>query len=169
LNGDGSPDFVVSLESGYLSFVLNQGDGTFGAPTFLGTAGLPDAIALADLDADGDLDAIVGEENLDGSGTVTLNIFFNEGGLIFAPPVEYPATESTDVRQVDMNSDGLPDVCTAGSNIYLNDGHGKFAAAITLPVTIGGPITFGDVNGDGKTDIVIGAFRHVHVLLNTSP
>lgn len=169
LNGDGNPDFVVSLESGYLSFVLNQGDGTFGAPTFLGTAGLPDAIALTDLDADGDLDAIVGEESLGGSGTVTLDVFSNEGGAPFAPPAEYPATVSTDVRQVDLNGDALPDVCTAGSNIYLNDGHGKLAAAITLPVTIGGPIAFGDVNGDGKTDVVIGAFRHVHVLLNTSP
>jgi hypothetical protein len=170
LNGDGSPDFVVSLESGYLSFMLNNGDGTLAAPTFVGTAGLPDVVAIADLDGDGRTEPILGQELIGPAAPMShLSVYTNGGGVTFGPPVDYPVASSLSLQVVDLNCDGKADLFTDGKDVRVSKGNGVLEPPVTLPISTDGPIAFGDVNGDGKTDVVVGAYRHVHVLLNTCP
>ena len=170
LNGDGRPDLAVTLENRFVSILLNHGDGTFGPPTFFSTEKLPDTVLIADLNGDATGDLVLGQEPGLGSTPTTLSTFLNSSGAVFAPPTTYNVADSIDIRLVDFNGDGKVDLVTDGRDVRLNKGGGVFAAPVTLPMPATGPTAaLGDVNGDGKTDVVIGAFRHVHVFLNTSP
>ena len=76
-NGDGFVDAVTanSYNDG-ISIVLNNGDGTFGAPTTI--SGTASDVAIADIESDGRLDIVVARDSSDfdvmhgaGDGTFT--------------------------------------------------------------------------------------------------
>ncbi|MEL6655429.1 MAG: FG-GAP-like repeat-containing protein [Bacteroidota bacterium] len=80
LDQDGDQDVVVALEGGSVQWLMNQGDGSWSAPTEVAAYSSPGvlrAIALTDINRDGQLDIVVGwarnlawVENL-GTGTFT--------------------------------------------------------------------------------------------------
>jgi Tfp pilus tip-associated adhesin PilY1 len=93
---------------------LNQGDGTFAAPTLLAAGFGPAHVAIADFDGDGHLD--IATANYE---DITLSLFLNNGDGTFALSTtvsvgQFPAG----VTAADLNGDGYPDLALAsfGSN-----------------------------------------------------
>ena len=145
---------------------LNDGGGRFTDAT---STNLPQAIdhcvavALADVDLDGDLDAFFGTSNFTGPEQDKLYLNDGRGRFSIAPPTALPTLE-TQTRQVvfcDVDFDGDPDLIAAqgGANRWLlNDGQGKFSPAASsrfpLDLAWSHALAVGDVDGDIDQDIV---------------
>jgi hypothetical protein len=131
-------------------------------------AGLgPRSVALGDLDGDGDLDVVVGNEGRARSLSHTLQapgsvvVLFNEGqGRLSAPRVlDQEGMNPWHVRVVDWEGDGDLDVIAGvrgGLRHFLGDGTGRLA-----PSGKWGPhgadvfaLGLTDFNGDGRMDAV---------------
>jgi len=133
LDGDGDLDALVGRERGAL-VRINQG-GAQGGPAGRfeaaksGIAGSRTrTVRLADLDGDGDLDALV-------AGERGAEVWWNDGRGRFARgQARIPLSERQDLAAGDFNGDGLPDVFVAGYDkdawVYLNDGRGGFEPAV---------------------------------------
>jgi len=134
----------------------------FSLPTDLPGSGYPStAVATGDLDGDGDLDLILGNE-----GDTASQIYFNDGRGSFALPKELPpgasARTTVSVALGDLDGDKDLDLVlgnlTGLSQVSLNNGHGEFSALIDLPES--GHVTYsvalGDLDNDNDLDIVLG-------------
>ena len=172
LDGDGDLDAVTSsagLNASSMSVRLNDGTGTFSPPPGGATPGQVQlygycrGIALADIDGDGDLDALVGNNSLN-----TITVRLNDGTAHFTTPAagrDEVAVGSGPYRLAvaDLDSDGDLDL-VAGAyfdnavSVRLNDGTGLFTPAPGTPeVPVGrGPwtVALGDLNNDGVVDLV---------------
>ena len=177
LNDDGHLD-VVLAKGRHTPLVdrvlLNDGHGRFPTAHNLGEASDRSySAALADLDADGDLDVVVGNDRPDPK-----LVYLNDGtghfhvGSTFGRP-EWP-TRNAGVA--DLNGDGLPDIIVANragqsggwNYVCLNRGEGKFdAECIGVSQTPATTITPADSNGDGFIDFVVphrsGGQSYVHL------
>ncbi|MGD8454690.1 MAG: VCBS repeat-containing protein [Phycisphaerae bacterium] len=125
----------------------------------------PVALAMGDIDGDGDLDYAVAnsayyahEYGISGN----LTIMFNEGDGQFADETYYDAGyEPRDVKLADFNADGHLDVVVASSFddavfVLLGNGDGTFAPAASLAVgDAPRSVAVGDVNGDGHLDLAV--------------
>lgn len=98
--------------------------------------------AIGDLDADGDVDLVVGRVD-------QLLMLLNEGDGTFAEPQSLSGT-GYPVAVGDVDGDGDLDLA-AGGQVLFNDGHAEFAAA---GVDASGCLTLGDLDGDGDLDCV---------------
>jgi hypothetical protein len=114
-DGDGHPDIAVANEGpvgtagGGAAVVLNNGDGTFGAPTTYAAGQEFFSIATDDIDGDGKLDLVV----LAGIGVPhAASIFLGNGaGTFTTSPVILPlGIDSSTVTIADINNDGAPDL-----------------------------------------------------------
>jgi hypothetical protein len=182
IDGDGDLDAFIGTYTGNTVFLRNTG--TTSAPAFapavtnpfgLADVGFLAAPTFGDLDADGDLDALVGESG----GNV---VYFPNTGSVGAPAFGAPATSPFGLADVgtgatpelvDVDGDGDLDVLTGayGGGIFApvmlfrNTG-GATAPAFAAPVsgpfgleTVGNrlALAFGDVDGDGDFDAVVTA------------
>ena len=120
-----------------------------------------EAIALGDVDGDGDLDAVTANPNSPNQ------LLINDGTGHFTPTdLTSPLFRSVDIALGDVNSDGHLDVLFVtdgqGTQLQINDGHGGFNSPITLAAGGTPPsraIALGDINGDGNLDAVIANFN----------
>ena len=162
-NSDGKPDIAIAGNS-QVSTLINNGDGTFKSPTNYSIPGNVQAIAAADLNADGVLDLVVPS----GGTSATLSVLLGNGDGTFGTPIEYTSNllsiYSTSIAVADFNGDGKLDLALTDSlgpsndvAIVLGNGDGTFQdppllySAGLLPT---GVISL-DMNGDGKPDLAV--------------
>ncbi len=168
LDGDGDLDAVTANRGATgaggddVSVLLNNGDGTFAAPTNLTVGTDPMDVVLADLDGDGDLD--IATANF-GSGNVS--VLLNNGNGTFATAQNYTAgTNSRALTAADLDGDGDVDLAVANQGnanaaadvaILMNNGNGTFAAPASTGTGTQTPqaITSADLDGDGDIDLAV--------------
>lgn len=153
VNGADLLDLVVGNQFGDVLVLLGNGDGTF-RPYQRTDRGI--ALAVADLDGDGQDDFIYGNESLDHValqlGGAAPNVFQDQANGVLGPGA---------IQYVDLNDDSIDDIVVAngGGNsvlVYLGQAGGTFGAkkeffAGTNPVGI----TIADVDRDGVRDLVV--------------
>ena len=169
VNGDGRQDLVtVTNNPGQdsLTVLINNIEGFDARP--IDTASGPRSVALADMDGDRDLDAIVaGFVGERGAGRPPLEVALhrNQGNGTFGPEEETPVAEEgepTDVTTGDVDGNGSQDVVFGdfnfgtGGRVYvlLNSGSGALGAPATYLGTDATEVAAGDLNGDGDADVV---------------
>jgi hypothetical protein len=130
-NRDGIPGLAVANDaapSGAVSVLLGNGDGTFQAAVKYTTGSQAAAVAVADLNGDGNLDLAV---TVQVSNKV--NVLLGKGDGTFQAAVNYSAGggDSPAPRSLlvgDFNGDGVPDLAAANStvSVLLGKGDGTF-------------------------------------------
>ncbi|NDC39929.1 MAG: hypothetical protein EBZ48_18180, partial [Proteobacteria bacterium] len=177
LNGDGILDLVTGGTggaNGYVSVRLGQGDGNFGGASSYatGTSSVA-ALSLEDLNGDGFLDLLVAGNNGSSNGQVTVRL--GNGNGTFGSTITTYAAETGGTLTMalgDLNTDGTPDLVTAGLNgrytVRLGVGNGTFGSATSTTFFSGSSadlmIALADTNGDGALDL-IGLGSAVYVAL----
>jgi uncharacterized delta-60 repeat protein len=151
VNNDGWQDIVAVDQGGTALIWLNNGAGGFGSVITRSTLIDIVSVALADIDADGDLDMIVS------GNTNGVQILRNNGLGTFGTATSIGGGHT--VTTGDMDNDGDIDIiaATAGGsvNVFLNNGSGTFSAPSGYGT--GGAnnnnIAIGDIDGDGYLDV----------------
>ncbi len=164
MNGDGTLDLVVARDdpfngTTYVDVLRGQYDGTFG-PTNDHVDGPAESysLALADFDADNQLDLVLG-------GNFTTWVLLRNGDGSFQAPRDLGLVAQS-LTVADFNADGKPDLATTTGDsvsVLLGNGDGSFQTARSFTAA-GGSVAAADVNGDRALDLVLGSGN---VLLGT--
>ncbi len=115
------------------------------------------AVPAGDLDGDGDLDVVVGNDRAHNL------IYMNDGSgrFSYAGRLADEADLTRDIQLADLNGDGWLDVAVANRRaenvIYLNDGRGGFGARKAFGTSDDSTIklALGDLDEDGDLDLVL--------------
>ncbi len=171
LDGDGDLDaFVANSEvtAGQPDEVwLNDGDGIFiDSGQRLGNS-LSRAVALGDLDGDGDLDAFIANGITERGQAEADRVWLNDGHGVFSSSGQsLGSAAGLDVALGDLDGDGDLDAFVANGDpqrvrneaneVWLNNGHGVFSSSgQSLGETISQAVTLGDLDADGDLDAFI--------------
>jgi hypothetical protein len=180
VNHDGIPDLLIADgttttkdSSGVnhqaiqgIVVMLGKGDGTFGTPVHYATTNSAAFICVADVNGDGNLDAITADfDHSVATPGGEIEILLGNGDGTFKAPVAYsvPGAWIEWVYTADVNGDGHVDLIAAttptsgsspqGTAVFLNNGTGTFH--LGQQITAGQPLAVADLNKDGKPDIVL--------------
>jgi FG-GAP-like repeat/Bacterial Ig domain len=157
INGDQYPDVVTLGKTGYdhYNVLINNGDGTFQAPTsvaFTGSNLYIGTLSLADVDGDGYPDLIL----LDDSNNAVYIAHNNHDGTFGIPQSYSVGSYPTSIFVADLNGDKHPDVLIGSDvvSVLFNKGDGTFPAFSSLTGSRAQDVIAVDINGDGVPDIV---------------
>ena len=186
-NHDGHLDLAVAsagespTESGSLSILLGNGDGTFKAPQLFDPGpGRPLTVAVADFNGDGNLDVVLGEAALTfGPASVELLLGNGKGSFGTFKPIDLfpqPGSAVLNVITADFNHDGKADIAYLGTTdqqevaVQLGNGNGTFQKPkVVTTATQSGPLltaqAVGDFNNDGILDFAVEESGVLEVLL----
>ena len=167
LDGDGDTDIVEGCGRdlfGHPNVVwTNDGCGVFSTDQALNFGNSrTTSIALGDLDRDGDLDVVEGNNVLD-----SVRIYWNDGTGRFTDSGQSLGSDSTcAVALGDLDRDGDLDIVAGNGDwllqnqpdrVYLNDGAGNFAdSGQSLGALSTGAVAAVDADGDGDLDLICG-------------
>jgi hypothetical protein len=163
-NGDGYPDLIVEGNKGYLSLLLNKGNGTFGTTIQLPFTALGE-MAAGDFNKDGKLDLAATNAS---QTTGAVSIYLGNGDGTFQSPVSYATGYGpSGIAVADLNHDGNLDLIVDDFGVYstgqsgdiavlLGNGDGTFRPASFYSAG-GNPysLTLGDFNGDGNVGVAV--------------
>ena len=174
VDGDGDPDLWIG-NAGQDRLYLNDGAGLFsdGTGQIPAAAGVSTrAVLLGDVDADGDLDALLGVGQNCSPGQQADRLYRNDGFGNFtevagALPADDAPTTSVSLGDVDADGDldlllGSSVQCSlawAGARLYLNDGAGLFSdgsASLPSSATDVQACALVDLDADGDLDAWLG-------------
>jgi hypothetical protein len=157
LNGDHRLDVVVVNEnSGSISVLLGNGDGTLQAATTFPAGRTPFFVVLADFNRDGKLDAAVA--NRVGLGIADVSILLGDGGGGFKLPVSYgPYQDAFSLAVGRFRNNGKLDIAiadTASGSLLMGNGDGTFRDGGSIGVA--NPLAFAvkDLNHDRFKDLL---------------
>ncbi len=157
VNGDGHPDLLVSSLF-LIQWFANDGTGVF-TPQVILNAGLPRAMAVVDVDADGDVDVLAG-----GRFDHRLTVQLNDGtGQFTEQVIRDNALESqAPVRLAAADVDGDGDVdffanTQFGSSLvyFENTGSLNFDHRLLIAPLNAGGMAIAECNGDGHLDLLV--------------
>ena len=162
VNGDGKADLISANYYGdSLSVLTNNGTGLFTSPTnfypdIYPVGKYPRQVTTADVNGDGKIDLISGNEGVDTISVLTNN---GSGGFVLATNLSGQRGAGP-VTTADVNGDGKADIICANFvantlSIFTNDGSGGFVLASTPGIgSACRSVAAADVNGDGKADLI---------------
>jgi FG-GAP-like repeat len=159
LDGDGDVDLVTAnANSNNVTILRNGGAGNFGEPGFSPkpVGAFPFSLALAKLDADGDLDLAVANEFDD-----NVTVLKNKGTGDFTIPASSPEATGgfpVAIAAADLDGDGDNDLATANSSdgtvtVLKNSGTANFFEPSSSPETAPSARAIAVVNVDGDADL----------------
>ncbi len=170
LDGDGdldllaaaSPTRAKSMLGSEALVLINDGVGQFSDSGQRFAAKAAASVALADLDGDGDPDALVGYRR---GALLLINQGGDQSGIGGAYALGEQTISGKNIRAVslaDLDGDGDPDALVVGNqsaDLWWNDGGGRFTqASRSFPAREDENLTVGDFNNDGRQDIFIAQY-----------
>lgn len=174
VDGDNDSDLLSANELDN-NLLINDGNGFFVNETALrlpANDGETREADAADVDADGDLDIVLGNVSFNSGRSPQNRLLLNDGSGVFVDATAsnlaglVNQSSSFTIRFFDIDSDGDADILSPRNDlgqggdveVWLNDGAGVFSAAASSPfsATPSGStfdIEVVDVNGDGRDDL----------------
>ena len=155
-------EFGVTSANASLGDLDDDGDGGFSTRFEVNpSADRTYTAALSDLDGDGDLDLVVGNDRPDEK-----QIYKNDGFGKFTLTGTFgnPDWPTRNVTVVDLTGDNRPEIVVANRGgpknrsanyVCINDGNGNFLECNRLSVESATTIAAGDFDNDGFTDLVV--------------
>ncbi len=173
VNGDDELDLLVGNQGGLNKVYLGDGAGGFALGPGSGAIGdetdVTTALALGDVDGDGDLDLFVGNAGLAETDDLSNKLYLNDGLGNFSlkqPMPDSPVPDLDETRALvlgDVDDDGDLDLLVANAGqinkLYLNDGDANFAVvgvAIGDEMDTSTSLILLDVDGDADLDLIVG-------------
>lgn len=170
LDGDGDQDVIMAgTNNDYVirtELYLNDGLGGFTKVPNSGFSDLSNcAIAIADVDNDGDQDVVLAGEN--STFQKETKLYLNNGSAVFTavPNAGLIGMNRGALAFADVDGDSDQDLLLSGNTLnttpdtklYLNNGAGTFSlsTANTFPIARDGDVEFADVDGDNDMDFVM--------------
>ena len=159
---DNFPDLlVVNTSSSDVSLLLGNGDGTFRPQRRFDATGGPFALAVGDLNNDGNFDLVVVDSSAEPTAQGAVRLGRRDG--TFQPPIFFSLPNREEnrtnaVRLADVNGDGNNDLIERdfvnGSSVLLGNGDGTFGLSTKIHGENGPGLAVADLNDDGHLDVV---------------